>query len=222
MSTYSLEKALEIPNLINEAGNSLIHEATLNNSIKITEFLIDYLESKLTEFFTKHELDEEEADINIKLEIKLWINRPARSSEGFTTLHYASYNGNSKMIKLLIEKGADPYAVNIEGINMLHVAAQGDQAYSLTYFKEAGIDLSETDGENSTPLHWACFSGSDTAIYYLLAWGVNINHQDNLGLTPLHLAVKSLDNFSSLRALKELLIKGANKHIEDGNGFKPI
>ena len=73
------------------------------------------------------------------------------------------------------------------------------------------MSLNETDGEHSTPLHWACFAGSDTAIYYLLAWGLDVNARDNLGNTALHLAIKSADNFPNTRAIKELLIKGADK-----------
>lgn len=104
---------------------------------------------------------------------------------------------------------------------MLHVAAQGDRAYSLTYFRMKNVNLSETDGEMSTPLHWACFAGSDTAIYYLLAWGLNVNTPDNLGNTALHLAIKSAENFPNTRAIKELLIKGANKNAKDNFGRIP-
>ena len=105
---------------------------------------------------------------------------------------------------------------------MMHVAAQGDQAYSLTFFKNRNVPLSETDGEHSTPLHWACFAGSDTAIYYLLAWGADVNSRDNLGNTALHLAIKSADNFPNTRAIKELLIKGANRLAKDNLGKTPL
>ena len=86
-------------------------------------------------------------------------------------MHFASYHGNVKMIKLLAKNGANIQVKNKMGINMMHVAAQGDQAYSLTYFREKGISVNSVDDEGSTPLHWACFSGSDTASYYLQSWG---------------------------------------------------
>jgi ankyrin repeat protein len=55
-----------------------------------------------------------------------WINTPSSSDEGFYSLHFASFHGNAKLIKLLIRNGADWTVRNKQGINLLHVAAQGD------------------------------------------------------------------------------------------------
>lgn len=52
-----------------------------------------------------------------------WINYPSRSEEGFYPLHFASFHGNVKLIKLLISCGANIFVKNKQGINMLHVAA---------------------------------------------------------------------------------------------------
>ena len=105
---------------------------------------------------------------------------------------------------------------------MLHVAAQGDQAYSLTYFKERGLSIKSKDKEKSTPLHWACCAGSDTASYYLQSWGVDVNAKDFLGYTPLHLAVRYSARFPNTRAIKELLIKGADRDAVEKSGLRPI
>ena len=105
---------------------------------------------------------------------------------------------------------------------MLHVAAQGDQAYSLTYFKDCGLSIRSKDKEKSTPLHWACCAGSDTASYYLQSWGVDVNAKDFLGYTPLHLAVRYSARFPNTRAIKELLIKGADRDAVEKSGLRPI
>jgi palmitoyltransferase ZDHHC13/17 len=104
--------------------------------------------------------------------ISEWVNLPSKGDdEGFTALHYASFLGNPRLLKLLVRHGANVHATNKLGINMLHLAAQGDQAYSLTYFRSVHkLDILQRDSEHSTPLHWACFSGSDVALTYLLAW----------------------------------------------------
>jgi uncharacterized protein YeeX (DUF496 family) len=41
-------------------------------------------------------------------------------------------------------------------------------------------------------------------------------------MTPLHLAVKSAENFSNTRALKELLIKGADRKARDNERRLPV
>jgi len=55
--------------------------------------------------------------------LKKWLNKQTLGEEGFTALHYASFHGNLGMIKYLIFKGSDPFAINKHRINMLHVAA---------------------------------------------------------------------------------------------------
>ena len=163
---------------------------------------------------------------NIKREVRKqvanWVNTPSRTDQGFYPLHYASFHGQIKLIKLLVRNGANVWVKNKMGINMMHVAAQGDQAFSLTYFREKGISINSTDDEGSTPLHWACFAGSDTASYYLQSWGSKVNAQDTVGNTPLHLAVRSAEHFPNTRAIKELLIKGASRTITEENGLKPV
>jgi len=52
-----------------------------------------------------------------------WINTHSLGEDGFTALHFASFYGNIKLIRLLIGNGANIFAVNKPGINMLHVAA---------------------------------------------------------------------------------------------------
>ena len=74
----------------------------------------------------------------------------------------------------------------------------------------------------STPLHWAAFSGADLTLSYIVAWGGNLNSQDTKGLTPLHLAVKSYKENRSTKAIKQLLIKGADRNALDYMTQKPI
>lgn len=190
LQKLDLRKSVEIVNLHDEVGYTLLHSAAYYNTFKIAEYIINFFRRRFGTFLkhrylrknnlpkTTKQIPAEEVE-NIKQKVdsvlKDWINYPSRGEEGFFPLHFASFHGNVKLIKLFLQYGANLKAVNKQGINMMHVAAQGDQAYSLTFFKSMGVSLKEKDGEHSTPLHWACFAGSDTAIYYLLAWGVDIN-----------------------------------------------
>ena len=44
--------------------------------------------------------------------IRDYINTPTKGDEGFAPLHFASFHGNVKMIKLLVKYGADVFAKN--------------------------------------------------------------------------------------------------------------
>ena len=55
-----------------------------------------------------------------------------------------------------------------------------------------------------------------------MAYTNNVNEPDARGLTPLHLAVKSCEDLRSTKALKALLIKGADRNTLDIHGKRPI
>jgi len=86
----------------------------------------------------------------------------------------------------------------------------------------AGLDLNLRDQRGSTPLHWACYSHSEIALSYLLAWNPNLDIKDNDGYTALHLAVKSVDHVESVRPVRFLLIRGADKNVQDNDGNTPL
>lgn len=45
---------------------------------------------------------------------------------------------------------------------------------------------------------------------------------NNNGLTPLHLAVKAAQDIQTIRAVRQLLVKGSNRDAESENGLKPV
>lgn len=55
--------------------------------------------------------------------MELWIDTVTDNHQGFSALHYASFNGNPQMIRYLVNKGANIQARNAQGMNMLHLAA---------------------------------------------------------------------------------------------------
>lgn len=75
-------------------------------------------------------------------------------------------------------------------------------------------------------MHWACYTANDIAIYYLNSWSCNVNLQDKNGYTPLHMVVFASESFDEdhadkairYRAVRELLIKGAERDIRDNLG----
>jgi ankyrin repeat protein len=73
--------------------------------------------------------------------------------------------------------------------------------------------MNSKDKRDSTPLHWAAFAGAELALSYIVAFGADVNSPDAKGLTPLHLAVKSSEDLRSTKAIKQLLVKGADKEL---------
>ena len=92
----------------------------------------------------------------------------------------------------------------------------------MEYFVRAGLKINSIDGRKSTPLHWAAFSGAELTMNYIVAWGGKLNDTDIKGLTALHLAVKSFKEFNTIKGIKQLLIKGADREAIDGQGKRPI
>lgn len=72
----------------------------------------------------EHFISEYKKINNKESSLGTWVN--LKDSEGFTCLHYASFRGNYRLVKLFEENGADLSQVNGEGLTVLHIAAQGD------------------------------------------------------------------------------------------------
>ena len=100
----------------------------------------------------------------------------------WTLLHYASSNGKTEIVKLLLAKGADIHARNVFGITPLHWASNGKVAELLI---ASGADVNIKSNDGNTPLHW---TSSGKVAELLIANGADINAKSNDGITPLHWA----------------------------------
>lgn len=126
---------------------------------------------------------------------------------------------------MLIDEGANKYALNKHGLNCLHVAAQGDQPSTLYYFAQIHrLDIRSTDFKKSTSLHWAIFSESELVVCYILArlQMNDLDCQDSEGNSYMHLAIKSVEELGSARPVRMLLFNGAPTNLVDNENKKPI
>ena len=140
LNKIEVQDSLQIVTLTDDSGHTLIHRAAYDNTYRISEYLIQFYKQRLSSHLRQKEAERgndlsaenlnEETLNNIKREVRKmvaqWINTPSKSEEGFYPLHFASFHGNVKLIKLLVRNGANIWVKNKQGINMLHVAAQGD------------------------------------------------------------------------------------------------
>ena len=86
-----------------------------------------------------------------------WINSKT-TKEQLTALHFASFKGNLRVTKMLIEHGANVNLRDKNGLTVIHVAAQGDQVAMIYYLQQyQKLDINEPDFKGSTALHWAAY-----------------------------------------------------------------
>jgi ankyrin repeat protein len=162
-----------------------------------------------------------------------------RDDNQATPLMWALYSSDSKMVRLLLKKGADPYLKgwiyennlevksNPEEViygSCLAIAAGKGKKDMLKYFVKK-LDISPNDREINlegniengwTALHWATYVGDKGAIKFLVKEGANINAvmPTNFNQTALHLAIIN----SNTEIVELLLESGADVNTTDWMG----
>lgn len=124
--------------------------------------------------------------------------------------------GNSEIVRLLIDCGADVNVQNQAGMTaLMFVAFSGDIGLvELLIDNGANVDL--TQGDGGTALFYAVFQGHTEIVKLLLDSGAKININDNTGKAPLIAAAKS--PYSSIEMARLLIDKGAEVDSKDNYG----
>jgi ankyrin repeat protein len=111
-------------------------------------------------------------------------------------LHYAAYEGEEEIVRLLIEKKFDVNAKDEYGNTPLHWIARANwKQIESDYRVETiidllvrnGADINSRNGNGRTPLHTAAKIARYSTIERLLHHKAEINAKDDAGLTPLHM-----------------------------------
>ena len=214
LTEYILNEKNEIWKVKRVDDLTVLHNACAIDKTKMAETIIEQTKKRL-KLNSESILSPEERENNETI-FKDFINAKTLG-DNQTALHYASFRGNIKIIKLLIENHADIKALTLGGYNMLHKAAQGNKPSAIIYFnKKYNMDLYATEEDGMNALHIASFNGMDNSVIYLLSLGINPNIRDKNGFTALHYAVKK----QHIRIIKKLLQKGADRNIKDNKSKK--
>lgn len=157
---------------------------------------------------------------NLLLEEGADINATDKTNE--TPLHRAATADKPKMVKFLIDKGANIHELvkqeSRDGYTALHLAASSyHNTESAKHLIEAGADLEALTSTQNTPLLLA--AGRDTKLAKLLIEKkANIHAVNKKGKTPLHKAVCTPD----VGLINLLIEKGANIHAVDHDQDTPL
>jgi hypothetical protein len=113
----------------------------------------------------------------------------------------AARAGDATVMKMLLEKGADPKITTKDGSNALMFAAgvgyrdkntRGSESEALEALKvsiDAGLDPHQANSRGETALHGAASRGADSIVKFLADHGADLNAKTRQGYTPLDIAL---------------------------------
>jgi len=160
------------------------------------------------------------------------VNVNDRGNRDKSPLHFAAAKGDARIVRLLLDAGADIGArafvgVTFHGGTPLHMAARANHVEIIKLLLQAGTDVNIRSGKNQvdtigyTPLHSACEAGRFEAAECLIQAGADVNMKETETgdeLTPLILAVQE----GHLNIVKLLLDNNADVNLSTKYGIYPI
>ena len=106
-----------------------------------------------------------------------------------TSLQVAVPMGDTEMVQLLLEHGADESAVVASGRTPLAQASYfGNEAVALVFLEKGVAGVSAKDTVGMTPLHWAALKGQSEVVRVLIELRANVSAEDNSGQIPVEMA----------------------------------
>ena len=119
-----------------------------------------------------------------------------------------------KIMKILLEYGANPNLKDANGQTPLHLAIADDKIEIVKLLLEYLVDYNSKDNSGNIPLTLAIKKNRIEIVELLLQYGVDPNLKDDEGKFPLYLAI--MDN--NLEMVELLLKYGANPNLKDSLG----
>ncbi|KAL2809707.1 ankyrin repeat-containing domain protein [Aspergillus granulosus] len=139
----------------------------------------------------------------------------ARDYFQHTPLFAAIYWGSLDAVRLLLDRGANPFAILPRGQNALHLCASRNKPALIPDLCRAGVNIHATDDDGDTALHYAAEGGYFECVQLLLRANADINARGRLGYTPLHTAII----VGGTEVSQLLMESGADLSAVDSKGY---
>lgn len=129
------------------------------------------------------------------LRLVIFLLDHSAGSEGAldSAVNYASAEGHTEVVALLIKRGASVHSLTRDSSNALQKACKGGHLGVANILLEHGANVDTSDRWMWTPLHHAAHGSHSGLVARLLYYGANPNSQTPLGLTACHLAASRDD-----------------------------
>ncbi len=134
-----------------------------------------------------------------------------KSLKGYSALHYAVLNKNKKIIRLLLQAGANPQTIASNRMTPLHETASHASTSIAQILIEAGAPLNALGPHQNNPLHFATAQNNVALIQLLLKKGATYDVQNGQHETALIIAARE----GHLESVEALLDAGVALHLVD-------
>ena len=151
------------------------------------------------------------------------INAPMNGK--YTALMMACRSQHVRLVKFLLQQGANVQVKDKDGKTALHFACELTLTWKpascdlLNCLTENGADINALRKDNRTPLMVASSCGGVDQITFLIKRGANVHLQDKNGDTALHHAARNMNN--SLDIVCALTAAGASQMCNN-QGLTPL
>jgi len=136
---------------------------------------------------------------------------------GKTALRYAVDRKQTAMVKMLIDRGADPFITDVGGTSPALVALHSDISLLDAMFNSRNINNTGPDGR--TILHHASDALMPKEVDLLLSKGALVQIKDKADRTALDLALLYPEKLEAAQIAEKLILKGANPSFPEFSWF---
>jgi len=140
---------------------------------------------------------------------------------GYTALHAAAEAGNTEMIPLILDAGADINRATYDATftSLHHALAKGHfETARVLINKGADVNLLNEAGVFGSSLHYAILKDSEEFVKLVLSKGADVNLCSGQGFSPIYQACMS----DLPHIVKILLEAGADANVPDEDDLTPI